>query len=99
MFFGGWLYPDAAWVGVVAAEVTSNEKDALDCAAMGPDVAQASSVPTKKKCKAFRIGISSLRFKSPRKDPRWWTSTGEKSYVRETGKSTNAAESAGKELW
>jgi hypothetical protein len=61
MFFGGWLYPDAPTVVVGTVEVTSNEKDALDCAAMVPHVAQTNSAPTKRKGKAFRTDISSLR--------------------------------------
>ncbi len=68
MFFGGWLYPDAPSVADAGAAATFNElrfneltfnKDEFDCAAMGTHVAQATSVPTKRQCKAFRTGISS----------------------------------------
>jgi hypothetical protein len=107
MFFGGWLYPDTPSVAVAAAEVTSNEKEAFDCAAMGP--AQATSAPTKskRKCKVFRTDISSLRFDSPAKPidkttlrAGWWPITGEKSYVGETGKSTKGVELARvKRVW
>src|SRR5580698_5429660 len=68
MFLGGWLYPDTPSVAIAAAEVTPNEKDALDCAAIC--AAQATSAPTKRKCKAFRTGISFLRCNSPAKTDR-----------------------------
>jgi hypothetical protein len=63
MFFGGWLYPDAFSGAVAAAELTF-DADGSDCAAMGTDVPQATRAPAKKQCKAFRTGISSLRFRS-----------------------------------
>jgi hypothetical protein len=68
MFFGGWLYPDAPSVADAGVAAAFNElglngltfnKDEFDCAAMGTEVEQATSAPTKRKCKAFRTGISS----------------------------------------
>jgi hypothetical protein len=97
MFFGGWLYPDAV---SLEAAATFNE-DWFDCATMGTHFAQTTSAPTKRKCRAFRADISSLRFNSPAKTmgrttlrAEWWTDTGGKSYVGETGKSMKAAELA-----
>jgi hypothetical protein len=58
MFFGGWLYPEVNSFGAAGAEVTLG-KDALDCAAMGTDVKQATTAPTNKQVKAFWPGISS----------------------------------------
>jgi hypothetical protein len=66
MLFGGWSYPDAAAIGVAGAEATFN-KDEFDCAAMGTNVAQATSAPTKRQFKAFRTDISFLYFNSPTK--------------------------------
>jgi hypothetical protein len=68
MFFGGWLDPDVASTGVAGAEVTFNKE--VDCAAMGAQVVQAISVPTKRQFKAFWTGISSLRFNSPARTDR-----------------------------
>jgi hypothetical protein len=61
MFFGGWLYPEVASTGLAGAGVTLDENE-VACPAMGTDVAQATSAPTKRQFKAFRPGISSLRF-------------------------------------
>jgi hypothetical protein len=64
--FGGWLYPDAPSFAT-AAELTF-ARDDLDCAAMGTDVKQATTIPTKKHVKAFCAGISSLLFNTLEQD-------------------------------
>jgi len=63
MLFGGWLYPDAASTGVTGTE-DSLDRDEFGCAAMGIDVAQATSAATNRQFKAFRTGMGSLRFNS-----------------------------------
>jgi hypothetical protein len=63
MLFGGWLYPDAPSTGAAGAKAALN-KDKVVCAAMGPDVAQATSAPAKKQFKMFRTGINCLHFHS-----------------------------------
>jgi hypothetical protein len=67
MFFGGWLYPDAASLAVAAAAVPFDDES--DCATMGTDVAQATRAPAKKQYKAFRTGISFLQINSPATKP------------------------------
>jgi hypothetical protein len=47
MFFGGWLYPVAPSIGVTAGEAGFVE-DEPDCAWMGKDVAQATSVTARR---------------------------------------------------
>jgi hypothetical protein len=50
MFFGGWLYPDVPSTGIADTEVAfdrDDDEDEFDCAAMGTDVAQATSAPAK----------------------------------------------------
>jgi hypothetical protein len=60
MFFGGWLYPDALST-FAAADATLDEVEA-DWAEEGAHAAQVAKIPTKKKLKAFRTGITCLRF-------------------------------------
>jgi hypothetical protein len=47
MFFGGWLYPDVRWTGV-ADFAAAFDEDEVDCAAVGTDVAEASSAQAKR---------------------------------------------------
>jgi hypothetical protein len=56
MFFGGWLYPDAASLGADVAGVTLEEYE-FDCARIGT-VAQAISAITRRQSKAFRVGMA-----------------------------------------
>jgi hypothetical protein len=57
MFFGGWLYPDAVSACFAEAEATF-DGDAVDCAGRGRDAVQATRIPTKRRFKAFRSGMS-----------------------------------------
>jgi hypothetical protein len=66
MFFGGWSYPDVLWIGATGAGAAFNEAE-FDCAAMGTDIAPATSDPAKRQFKSFRICIRSLHFDSPGK--------------------------------
>src|ERR1700691_1240167 len=61
IFFGGWLYPDEVPTGLAVAEAAFDE-NAVDCAAIGTDIALAKSAPDKRRFNAFRTGIRSLRF-------------------------------------
>jgi hypothetical protein len=61
MFFGGWLYPDACSTSFAGAAVPF-ERDEFDCAALGAYAAQRTNTPAKRWFKAFRTGISLLRF-------------------------------------
>jgi hypothetical protein len=58
------LYPDAPTIGVAAGVEFTFDRDEFGCAATGTAVAQATSAPTKRQFRVFRIGICSLRFKS-----------------------------------
>jgi len=66
MFLGGLSYPDAPAIGVAGTELLFNRVEFV-CAAIGTDVAQATSAPTKKQFKAFWSGTSSPRFISQAK--------------------------------
>ena len=61
MFLGGWLYPDAPATGLADAE-GGLDKDEFDCAAMGLDVAEATSAPTMRTFNTFRNDITFLHF-------------------------------------
>jgi hypothetical protein len=63
MFFGGWLYPDAASTGVAGTE-DAFDRDAPGCAAIGTDIAQKTSAATKRQFRVFLTGIPSLPFNS-----------------------------------
>jgi hypothetical protein len=52
MFFGGWLYPVAPSIGVTAGEAGFAE-DEPDCAGMGKDAAQATSVTARRYLQVF----------------------------------------------
>ena len=61
MFFGGWSYPEAPSTGGAGA-VSNFDGDAIDCAAVGADIAQATSAPAKRQFKAFWTRISPAHF-------------------------------------
>jgi hypothetical protein len=58
MFFGGRSYPDAVSLGAAGVAIAL-DADEFDCAAMGKDAMQATSVPAKRRFKAFWTGIVS----------------------------------------
>src|SRR5580693_3752690 len=62
MFFGGWLYPDAASFDVAGAGVEL-DADEFGWAAMSARVPRTTSAPAKRQCVAFWKGITSLRFR------------------------------------
>jgi hypothetical protein len=69
MFFGGRLYPDVLSMGLDAADVAF-VKAGFACAERGIDAHHATNTPTRRQFKAFRTGITSLRFNSPAKSER-----------------------------